>query len=122
MEHTISKGDVFILYALDVKGPLHGGEIRDAIRELTDNEMNLPFTSIYSGIRRLLNIEFIEHAGKENPDGTGHTLYAITEKGKRYLNDHLKKRRREEEERLEEKESKGSLLPGLQRLPGLSGA
>lgn len=74
----IGNGGMYILLALLRDGPLHGWGIRGSVQDITGGTADLPLTTIYSGLRRLMDLGLIDMiAGEPSASGPDRKLYRV---------------------------------------------
>jgi DNA-binding PadR family transcriptional regulator len=84
---SLSETTLYILVSL-APGPLHGYAVAKEVRTLSENQVVLSVSTLYTTLKRLLENGWIERVGKDpEPDDAGRPrkTYALTERGERIL-------------------------------------
>jgi DNA-binding PadR family transcriptional regulator len=83
----LSETTLYILVSL-APGPLHGYAIAKEVRAMSENQVILSVSTLYTTLKRLLENGWIKRVGKDpEPDDAGRPrkTYALTERGQRIL-------------------------------------
>ena len=83
----LSETTLYILVSL-APAPLHGYAIAKEVRSLSENQVVLSVSTLYTTLKRLLENGWIERVGEaREPDEIGRPrkTYALTERGRRLL-------------------------------------
>jgi DNA-binding PadR family transcriptional regulator len=83
----LSETTLYILVSL-APAPLHGYAIAKKVRDLSEEQVVLSVSTLYTTLKRLLEDGWIERVGEEpEPDEAGRPrkTYALTERGQRIL-------------------------------------
>lgn len=80
----IGQSGYFVLYGLMKAGPLHGWGIRQAVRDITEGQIELPIATLYSALGRLMELGLVEIVREEKSDeGPDRKVYRVTGEGAR---------------------------------------
>ena len=83
----LSETTLYILVSL-APAPLHGYAIAKEVRSLSENQVVLSVSTLYTALKRLLENGWIERVGEApepDEDGRPRKTYALTERGRRIL-------------------------------------
>jgi DNA-binding PadR family transcriptional regulator len=83
----LTEAAFYILLSL-ASGPKHGYAILKEVEELSQGRILFSTGTLYGGLKRFLEWDWIRRVHKPEEDGTGRPrkAYALTEKGRRILN------------------------------------
>jgi PadR family transcriptional regulator PadR len=70
-------------------GPAYGYGIRERVRRLTDDTVDLRPSTLYGTLERLTDWDYLSREGLESRHGPARQYYAITARGRRALDDEL---------------------------------